>query len=159
MTELKDFTGDQLCIIHNKLNPDKPISTWKGRKSMLIKRIERLIKANPCLAEEFKSEGFSVEFSDVPSHTTIRQTAIDLLCHVASYEDVDRNRVEPGTLGAYTVGIPYSQILRCIKEDFPDCNTNISCLRRYAVKIRGGELGYEDLILPRRRPRPSKLRS
>lgn len=89
---------------------------------------------------------------------TIRAAAIELLCHVAYHEDRNKksdpsNRVEAAQPGARSVGIAYDEIIDAIKDEFPDANTSVACLRWYSVKIRVEEHGYEGLRLPQRRPR------
>lgn len=86
--------------------------------------------------------------------TTIKDRAVQLLCFVSHYEDVDlKCEVDSDYPAAGSVGLSYADILDKIKDEFPDCGTNISCLRWYAVQIRNRQKGYGDRTLPRRRPR------
>jgi len=62
-------------------------------------------------------------------------------------------RVEAGAKGARSVGIPYDEIIRRIKDEFPEAKTTAACLRWYAVKVRVEEFGYEGFRLSQRRPR------
>ncbi|AKQ75798.1 hypothetical protein FDH82_gp08 [Roseobacter phage RDJL Phi 2] len=89
---------------------------------------------------------------------TIKAASVDLLCHVAYYENRDEkssddNRVEADDPKARSVGLAYDEIIARIQEEFPGCNTSVACLRWYSVKIRVEEHGYEGLKLPQRRPR------
>lgn len=94
--------------------------------------------------------------TDEPTRT-IKAASVELLCHVSHYEDRD---AKPGTTTveatdpkARSVGLAYDEIIRRVQDEFPGCSTSVACLRWYAVKIRVGEHGYEDLRLPQRRPR------
>ena len=94
--------------------------------------------------------------SDEPTRT-IKAASVELLCLVTHYEDRD---AKPGTTQvakdhpkARSVGLAYDEIINRIMEEFPDASTSVACLRWYAVKIRVGEHGYEDLRLPQFRPR------
>lgn len=85
---------------------------------------------------------------------TIKETAINLLCFVSYYEDIEtRDVAEKDSPGVGTVGLPYRKIVSIIKDYFPNSNTSVSSLRWYAVQIRNEEEGYEGHTLPRRRPR------
>ena len=148
--DLSQSTTAELIGIHNGLNPDSPLKSWKRSKDVLIDRIEALRPV-----EKPKSK---------PATRTIRSAAIDLLCHVDFYEDRhkksgDDNRLEEfNDKASRTVGLAYDEVIRRITAEFPDCQTTVACLRWYSVKIRVEEHGYEGLRLPQRRPRvkPSK---
>jgi hypothetical protein len=148
--DLKTQTNVELVGVHNSLNPDKLLSNWKGKKSDLIDRIGVLVKAIKAKTQ-VKTK--------IPKLTqTIKSRAIDLLCQITHYENKteksgDENYVNMDHPEARSVGIPYSEILQQIHDDFEGCKTTTECLRWYAVKIRVGEHGYEDLRMPQRRPR------
>lgn len=98
----------------------------------------------------------TLEADDQPKRT-IKAASVELLCAVSHYEDRD---AKPGTTTveatdpkARSVGFGYDEIIDRLMEEFPDAGTSVACLRWYAVKIRVGEHGYEDLRLPQRRPR------
>jgi len=80
---------------------------------------------------------------------TIKDEAVKLLCYIDYYENRD------GGLDPRSVGLSYADILKIIQYKFPNCKTNLRCLRWYAVRIRAGEAGYEGHTLPQRRPRSS----
>ncbi len=121
------------------------ITAWKKKKSLLAAHVKVMGR----------------EAAEKKPARTIRQAAIELLCHVDRHEDRDKpsgpdNFVDEDYKGARSVGLPYDQIIRRIKEEFlplGKCETTVACLRWYAVKIRVEEHGYEGLRLPQRRPR------
>lgn len=174
VVDLSMMPNSELVGIYNVL-ADKPIKSWKGKKSILVERIEALQdKADAKLVEDFgpgaseeptadateeATEEVSADDTEPQkSSTTIRQLAIDLLCKVAYYEDRNEksgpdNVVDEDHANARSVGIPYNQVLDAIREQFSVCSTSVECLRWYAVKIRGEEAGYEGLRLCQRRPR------
>ena len=153
--DLSAMTNKELVAIHNGLAEQcedvKPLTAWKKSKDLLIEKIEQLreeVRANEPEPE--------VEDDDEPKRT-IKAASVELLCHVAHYEDRD---AKPGTTEvaaddpkARSVGLAYDEIIRRVQDEFPGCSTSVACLRWYAVKIRVGEHGYEDLRLPQRRPR------
>lgn len=62
--------------------------------------------------------------------------------------------VETDEATGKTVGLPYLKIIDRLKEEFPDCQTNVACLRWYASELTtqaGGSSG-----LPSYRPRARK---
>ncbi len=187
--ELNTLTNKELVGIHNGMNPDKPLNTWKGKKTVLVDRIETLragIAKQDSLNHEPEehrsdepeddviSEATEQEPIDVvePEQTgkqpgrTIRATAMDLLMVRQYYEDKTKkpgpdNRVER-TIGnnARGVGLPYNEVLAKIHEAFPDCKTTVACLRWYMVKIVAEEFGYEDQPWQNmRRPRSKPRKS
>ncbi len=121
------------------------IAGWKRKKSLLAEHVKAMTQ------EVAKKEPVR----------TIRQAAIELLCHVDHHEDRDKpsgpdNTVDEKHKGARSVGLPYDQIIQSIRDEFTPlgrCETTVACLRWYAVKIRVEEHGYEGLRLPQRRPR------
>ncbi len=137
MTNLQTMTNAELVDHHNSLGPDAPLKNWKGKKSDLLVRIAAL---------------------QPTSGRTIRECALDLLCRVAFHEDRtveagSENVVDSTHEHARSVGIPYNEVIDGILEEFPACNTTVACLRWYAVKVRAQEEGYENYVLPQRRPR------
>lgn len=158
MINLQEMTNAQLTPIFNDLT-DKPIKAWKGKKSDLILRIEALQANDDIEIEVVVPEEKLVEEAEEKPVRTIRALAIELLCATDYFEDKLKkacpieNAIKEGEPNARSVGIPYDQIIRAIKDEFPDCGTTVACLRWYAVKIRVEEFGYEDLVLPQRRPR------
>lgn len=170
-SELSTMTNAELVGVYNGLNPDKPLSGWKGKKDVLIDRIAALRgpaaedvskapepKAPVEATEEASGGGAVTEATGNSSERTIRAAAIEHLCHIDYYEDRGKkpgsdNVVDKGTKGARSVGLAYDEIINRIKQEFPDCETSVACLRWYSVKIRVEEHGYEGLTLPQRRPR------
>ncbi len=156
MIDMTSMTNAVLVDKHNDLAfavGRDALKNWKGKKSVLIDRIDDL----------------NAEVKDMEAHAkedekprTIRSAAIELLCEVDYYEDRDKpadsdNAAVAGNYkGARSVGLPYDEIIRRIKDEFiplRKCETTVACLRWYAVKIRVEEHGYEGLRLPQRRPR------
>ncbi len=166
MQTLDHLTSRELVGIFNGLaKPEHQIKAWKGKKGVLIARIEVARRdvlgadTDDAVAETVEADNAS---SDVPQEQsdkrTIRTAAVELLCAVVYHEDRAAkggpdNTVPEDHADARSVGIPYDEIIRRIVEEFPDCQTSVACLRWYAVKIRVEEFGYEGLRLPQRRPR------
>jgi len=158
--QLQELNIRDLVTEHNVLaamsdGEAKPLKAWKRGKDKLIERMVTL------------DEKYGIK----KETKTIRQTAIDLLCATDFYEDRDK-KSDPDNMSqnkkafdgvhhphtnpkgrGRSVGFPYDAIIHSIKEEFPECNTTVACLRWYAVKIRAEEFGYEGLELPQRRPR------
>ena len=125
---------------------------WKSSRGKLEEMLAELEARHPAPKPEPEKP------AKKPSGKTIRQTALDLLCHVEYHEDRNKdigpaNRVPEGTKGARSVGLPYLEIIRRIKEEHPGANTSVACLRWYAVKMRAEEFGFEGYKLAQRRPR------
>lgn len=146
--ELMQETVDQLTERYNtlaNLNGADPIATkWKNGKEALIEKLRALIKIDTKRLVEI--------------HGTIRENCLNLMCEAVYFEDRSRdpgpdNRVAAGEKNAFSVGYAYSEIIEKIKEIFPYADTTAACLRWYAVKVRGGEFGYEGYKLAQRRPR------
>ncbi len=153
---------EQLTIVelvekHNDLafaTGQDVLKYWKGKKSVLTERIDDL-------SAELKDMEAHTKEAEKESPRTIRQAAIELLCHVDYHEDRDKpsgpdNYVAVEHEGARSVGLPYNRIIQSILDEFTPlgkCETTVACLRWYAVKIRVEEHGYEGLRLPQRRPR------
>ncbi len=166
MQTIDHLTSRELVGLFNGLaEPEHQIKAWKGKKSVLVARIE--VARRGVLDAEASSVAAEVAEVDDAAETetggasdkrTIRAAAIELLCTVVYHEDRalkggPDNTVSKNTAGARSVGLPYDEIIRRIVEEFPDCQTSVACLRWYAVKIRVEEFGYEGLRLPQRRPR------
>ena len=162
---LEAQTNAQLVDIYNTYSP-KPIASWKGKKSVLIDRINALVDEakDGILAEveakveveaEANVEAEAEAEAEAPKRRTIRLAAIELLCTVVSYEnkfDTDEP-VDADNPNARSVGYSYPQIIDLIKLEFPKAQTTAASLRWYSVKIRVEEPGYEGHRLPQRRPR------
>ncbi len=167
MTDLHTFTNKELVGVYNGLSP-RPLKEWKGRKDVLIGRID-ILRAEEL--SEAPEPGQSSEVAEVTGDgesdagttgngpvRTIKSTSVALLCLIQFYEDRNGefgpdNRVESDHPGARSVGLPYDEVLRRVRVQFPECETTVACLRWYSVKIRVEERGYEGLCLPQRRPR------
>lgn len=151
MNSLEDKTNKELVELHNQLASKsngevKTLSSWKGKKSVLVDRVE----------------GLRRRFGEKPKASTtdktIREASLDLLCHADYYEDKTKastsdNVVDASHPNARSVGLPYLEIIERLKEMFPDAQTSVACLRWYAVKVRAEEFGYEGYKLAQRRPR------
>ena len=147
---LSNMTNRRLAEHHNELahtlGRDKIKVPWKGKKDVLVKRVTAM------------QTELDHEQSAGKTHRTIRAAALEHLCHVSHHENRlektgSDNVVESGSPGARSVGLPYDEIIRRLKAEFPLCRTTSECLRWYAVKVRVEEHGYEGLRLPQRRPR------
>jgi hypothetical protein len=93
---------------------------------------------------------------------SIKRTALQLLQIVDHFElkaeEGGRgNRIEVADAAAFdrsairSVGLPYSEVMRRLKIDFPLATTSVACLRWYCVKAREGVFG-DGIALPQRRP-------
>ena len=167
MTNLATQSNAELVGIYNGLCPDKPLSSWKGRKDVLIGRIHALAEKSsaspesdtaPKATEKVSADETVQNKTGKQDARTIRAAATELLCKTEYHEDRNvksgpENVVDAGHKGAHSVGIPYDEIIDRIRVEFPDCQTTVACLRWYSVKIRVEEHGYEGLRLPQRRPR------
>jgi len=149
MTDYTGLNAEQLIDIYNSKTElfDEPKITgrWSKSKEALIAKINDLVARN----------------SARPKPGTIRFRALELLCEELYFEDRNKkpdqsNRVNAGSNGARSVGIPYTDIVDMIIEDFPKADTSVACLRWYAVKVRSSEFGYEGYRLAQRRPRSKK---
>lgn len=178
LEDLQAHTNKELVGIYNGLNPDKPMKAWKGKKTVLIARIQVLREE---VLDETTTGTSDDEVKEIPSSIplelevetpkpagTIRALAIELLCRIEFHEDRNKksgtlNRLEESAIetteDVRSVGIPYDKIIPKIKKKFPECQTTVACLRWYAVKIRVEEQGYEGLRLPQRRPRAIPCKS
>lgn len=152
--ELHTMPNRALVEHHNRLaalfDDAEPLKNWKRKKDGLLDRISELQRRKE--QQDLKTD------KGKDKGPTIREVSLNLLCEVAFHEDrlrpsSDENRVGADHPHARSVGLPYDEIIRRIKEAFPSCKTTVACLRWYAVKVRVEEIGYENLRLPGRRPR------
>lgn len=90
---------------------------------------------------------------DAPQRT-IKQACVELLCVVDHYENRETGKRDdgPNFTNCRSVGLSYAEILRRLKDEFPDCTTKAESLRWYAVKMRTGEHGFSGHVLPQKRP-------
>lgn len=171
MTDLSTVSTKELVGIYNGLGPDKPLKSYKGKREVLVKRIEALLgaayggppvrhTAEPKreVTEEPVPQSSKPGTTGKQSGRTIRAAAVELLCTAAYHEDRTAesgpdNVVDSDHPQARSVGLAYDEILRRIRAEFPNCQTSAECLRWYSVKIRVEEHSYEGLRLPQRRPR------
>ena len=166
---LEAMTGKDLIAIFNAIadetGADK-IGSWKKAKSLLIEAIlaEQAhlpaddVAETQSAPEETETQSAPAEEEEAAPKRTIKSAALEHLGEIAYYEDRnakygDDNRVEPDHPNAQSVGIPYAEVIERIKYEFDGAETSVSCLRWYAVKVRGGDQGYEHATLPQRRPR------
>lgn len=89
---------------------------------------------------------------------TIKSYTCELLCEVAYFEDKTKapspkNRVSMQNPNRRSVGLPYVEIARLVKEKFPEAKTSPTAVRRIAGRIRADEPGYNEYLMPGRRPR------
>lgn len=100
-----------------------------------------------------------------PAIGTVKHEALRLLAAVDYYERRDEPRGESNRTSSSdrlkgvkydSVGLSYAEILRRLRERFPEAGTSVACLRWYAVHTRGGDEGYEGVVLPYRRPRSGR---
>lgn len=163
LDELMALKTAELVGIHNGLNADAPLKTWKGKKGVLVDRIMELrapiLQEEPAADVPGPDEGPTAKAAS--GERTIREAALELLCRVVYYEDRNEKPDPLNNAGAHpddvqnarSVGVPYDEIIAALRDEFPECQTSIACLRWYAVKVRAEEFGYESLRLPQRRPR------
>jgi hypothetical protein len=149
--DLAGQTNAQLVEVYNSL-ADTPIKGWKGKKDVLIAKIQALLPKKPAKPGKPSSRPSNKDGK------TIREVALELLCKVDYYEDRRKspdplNRVEADHSDAGSVGLPYDRILELIREEFDGAKTSAACLRWYVVRVREGHEGYKGYDLPRRRPR------
>ena len=168
-TELEDLKTSELLEIYNDLRArtsnDKPLRIWKKARSYLIDQICDLRDA----VERDMDEGEASDVADaVLQHDEkkedeksgdkppIWKTAVDLLCTVVGYINLDTKQpAAEGDEGAYSVGLTYAEIIDHIRAMYPGSKTSVACLRWYAVKIRAEEFGFEGRTLPQYRQRSS----
>lgn len=167
-------SGPELTVIYNDLRAkigEPPIKRWAGAKSELIAKIEVLeLRQKPeatppaptpeVVAEKPKAKQKPAAKPKSSDGRTIRETSLDLLAHIDFYEDKlkpsnDENRVDADHKNARSVGLAYLEIIRRVKEEFPDADTSVACLRWYSVKVRDfkSHPEYSGWKLPQRRPR------
>ncbi len=162
-----DMSTADLLVAYNETSGVRPLKSWKQSKTKLVKRVCEA-KLQQATGSSARKTGGSTKKTaamtqrarsiTTASIRPIREAALELLCEVVRYEDRNRpassdNIVEADVDGARSVGVPYDEIIDAIRDEFPDCETTVACLRWYAVKVRVEEFGYEGLRLPQRRPR------
>lgn len=108
MTTQVQNLGELLAEYNGLMPDDQKIKKWTGSAEDLETKIEDLRR------EERKR-----------SSLTIKDLSTELLLTV-DYED-DRTKRR--------VGLPYDEILRRIKKQFPQADTTDKCLRWYAVHL------------------------
>lgn len=154
------------------------LKAWKGKKEEMIAKLEAIklaaegkqdkaakAKAAPAetpkaIAEKPKAKQKPAKRKKSDDGRTIREASLDLLALVDYYEDKtkasnDENRVDADHKHARSVGLPYLEIIRRIKEEFDGAETSVACLRWYSVKVRDSKNHpeYSGWKLPQRRPR------
>jgi len=112
MTDLTTKKNPELVTIYNGLNPPKQLKGYKGKKGLLIARIEAL-RSGPAKAGRATRDG------------SIRAYCESLLLEANS---VDAKTKRP-------LGLPYDEILRRVAKRFPEAETSVNCLRWYATKL------------------------
>lgn len=105
MSNLETMTIKQLVEAHNNIKGVEPISSWKGRKDLLIEKVSAAMKA-------------------ARGTRTIREASEALLIEVAYVDDAGK-----------PVGHPYDYVLERVLEEFPEANTTVKCLRWYNTKL------------------------
>lgn len=128
--DLTGLTIVQLLEEHNRLAPkDGRLSTWKGSKELLVERLEALRSA-----------------ARRPQRT-IKQASYEMLLLHDQDDHTGRS-----------MGLSYEEILRRLREEFPDCETTDKCLRWYAVQLNtdGAKLPGRPRKPPARRKKGEK---
>lgn len=130
LLDLSGLTVVQLLEEHNRLvGPDetKHLKSWKKKSDELVALVEGL------RAEERRRRG----------SRTIKTAAYEMLLAV-DYQDHNLR----------AVGFSYDEILRRLRDEFPESDTTDKCLRWYAVKLNedGAKLPWR----PRRPPKRKK---
>ena len=83
-----------------------------------------------------------------PQRGEVKLAILTLLVHVDHYEDrATRRPVAPDVPGARSVGLPYREILKRIRAQYPAGRTSIMTIRSYARDAK-----REGVALPYRRP-------
>ena len=83
-----------------------------------------------------------------PRRGEIKTAIMAALTHADYYEDRDTRRsVEPDTPGARSVGLPYREIQKRVRAEYPGGKVSISTIRSYARDAK-----QEGYVLPYRRP-------
>lgn len=129
--ELNGLTNAKLVEVYNGLIPKEtdPLKAWKGKKELLVAKIEALQKAARPKPKK----------AEVPSGRTIREVAEGLLLEVVGERDGRK------------IGHTYEAILAKVLEEFPEADTTVACLRWYSVHLNR-EPNIKMPIRPRKRP-------
>lgn len=131
--QLNSMTNTGLVAMYNSLS-DKTIKSWKGKKTVLISKIEAL-QAKVTTKVEVKAKKDKDREGG-----TIGAFACAALQKVLYYINDKKEKVSKETPGAMPVGMSYANVLDAVKKQFPKCETNYNCLRCYAGRMReGGE--------------------
>ena len=139
MKNLEKMTNAELVKVYNGLGPAKPIKNWKGKKSLLIEKINTAQKQKAPVGGKKKTRTGE-----------IRAACETLLQDVAYHENKDKpvgpdNQRKTAGKNTRPVGFSFAEILDTVKQQFPDANTSYACLRWYAVHLR-----HAGHVLPRR---------
>jgi len=105
MSNFETMTIKQLVEAHNNIKGVEPISSWKGRKDLLIEKVSAAMKA-------------------ARGTRTIREASEALLIEVAYVDDAGK-----------PIGHPYDYVLERVLDEFPEANTTVKCLRWYNTKL------------------------
>lgn len=114
-------TTKELLTKHN-LIATKPLKAWKGKRSDLIARINKLL---PARGPKIKSKKLG-----------IGAACYELLGKVLYYEDDGGVKHDAPSSGCHPVGIAYSKILKRVNDRFPESAVNRHHLRWYANRMR-----------------------
>lgn len=146
-----------LIALHNEKAvannlPEMPAKS-KENKAAIVGRIEAI--------DALMSSALG---EDAPKKRSIKAAALDYMTRVDFFEskklDIgEDNRCEADDADATPVGFTYAKIIDMIKEEFPECETSVECLRWYAVRVNHGDDGYNVGPLPRRPRKVSKKRA
>ena len=152
MATSKGKTNAQLVDEYNALNPAKPMKAWKGKKEVLIDKINAAKKQidvpgeKPAKAKKVKASGGLKKTRT----GEIREFCEAALAEVDYFENKDKpvgpeNILKTASKLTRTVGVSFGDILTRVKKAFPDASTSYACLRWYAVHMRRA-----GTVLPRR---------
>ena len=84
----------------------------------------------------------------------VRTSAITHLCAIAGWADREiRLPVPEDTPGAMSVGYPYQEVLRRVREDLGSDRCCYGTLRVYATHLRNEAPGFVGFRLPTWRPK------
>lgn len=128
-TDLNAMTNVGLVAMYNALS-DKTMKAWKGKKTVLIQKIQAL----QAKAQTHKEE--KQKIAKDHKGETIGDTANSLLQKILYYINDKKEKVTKETAGAMPVGMSYADVLDAVKQKFPKCETNYNCLRCYAGRMR-----------------------
>lgn len=156
MATSKGKTNAQLVEEYNALNPAKPLKNWKGKKEVLIAKINAAQKQSGApgttTKKKSKKKGKKAVSTTGKSKRTgeIRELCETLLSTVAYHENKSKdvgpeNVLKNAGKNTRPVGLSFAEILGDVKRTFPDANTSYACLRWYAVHMRRA-----GAVLPRR---------